>query len=163
MNIFHIVGWGHVGVKSYHVTLILRFPDCAMTSTKIKFRGRSFAYLTMYILLETNELLRITAEQNSQRQESFNNTDHHGPLKLPVYTVESVGRSQLAVNWPTRGRLGRFQKSLCLHQILKLYGSTANKYTQVDLNHGTYRRQNRRLKVVLVRIMNAFIKYDARL
>ena len=64
---------------------------------------------------------------------------------------------------PTRGRLGRFQKSLCLHQILKLYGSTANKYTQVDLNYGTYRRQNRRLKVVLARIMNAFIKYDARL
>ena len=40
----------------------------------------------------TNELLWITADRNSQRQESFNNTDHHGPLKLPVYTVESVGR-----------------------------------------------------------------------
>ena len=39
----------------------------------------------------TNELLWITADRNSQRQESFNNTDHHGPLKLPVYTVESVG------------------------------------------------------------------------
>ena len=39
-----------------------------------------------------NQLLWITADRNSQRQESFNNTDHHGPLKLPVYTMESVGR-----------------------------------------------------------------------
>ena len=63
-----------------------------MTSTKIKFRDRSFAYLTMYIAW-TNERLWITADRNSQRQESFNNTDQqNGPLKLPVYTVESVGR-----------------------------------------------------------------------
>ena len=63
-----------------------------MTSTKIKFRDRSFAYLTLYIAW-TNELpVWINADRNSQRQASFNNTDHHGPLKLPVYTVESVGR-----------------------------------------------------------------------
>ena len=41
--------------------------------------------------------------------------------------------------------------------------SFTGQSTQVDLNYGTYRSQNRQLKVVLARIMNAFIKYDARL
>ena len=33
------------------------------------------------------------------------------------------------------GSLGRFQKSLCLHQILKLYGSTANNTRRSELWH----------------------------
>ena len=59
-----------------------------ITSTKNKFRDRSLAYLTMYISW-TNERLWITDDQNSQRQESFNNTDDHGPLAASCQLVNT--------------------------------------------------------------------------
>ena len=64
----------------------------------------------MYIAW-TNERLWITDDQNSQRQESFNNTDRHGPLtassqlgntwvlgsilEVPLFTSDSYGSRRI--------------------------------------------------------------------
>ena len=112
-------------MKSYHV--VLKFPDCTITSTKIKSRDRSLAYLTMYIAW-TNERLWITDDQNSQRQESFNNNDHHGPLEascqlvnmwvlgsileVPLFTSDSYGSRRIIHT--SRSELWHISKAVAL-------------------------------------------------
>ena len=94
-------------MNSYHV--VLKFPDCAMTSTKIKFRDRSLTYLTMYIA-STNERLWMTEIRN---------------VKKVSTTLTTMGRySRLAVNWPTCGPLGSISEVPLFTS--DSYGSMAN-------------------------------------